>query len=212
MKLLPKETSSSGHQEPFSHKASGANRNSGPKRGQMVRTVQGQNETGIHLKQSNSETKNDSVERRNRIAEIVTATVETMGTELSAPALSLFVEDLAALSDDAIARALARCRREIRGQNGFPPTLTIADILDRAGISTPEQEVNAAADLAWAKAIACFYDCGDCPEQHLSHIKRDKLIAAGDVRLVHAVRIVGGWRRITETRPKDYGFLKRDFI
>src|ERR1019366_9122876 len=103
MKLLPEETSSPGHQKPFSHKASGANRNSGPKRGQMGRTVQEQNEIGIHLKQSNSETKNDSVERRNRITEMVAATVDTMGAELSAPALSLFVEDLAMLSDDVIA-------------------------------------------------------------------------------------------------------------
>jgi hypothetical protein len=133
-----------------------------------------------------------------------------MGTEIDPRALRLFVDDLEVLPDDAIQRALTRCRREIGG-NGYAPTLTIKDILDRAGISTPEQEVSAAGDLAWAKVIACFYDCGDCPEQHLSHIKRDKLMAAGDVRLVHAVRVVGGWRRITDTQPKDYSFLKRDF-
>ena len=142
---------------------------------------------------------------------MVTATVDVMGSELSVPALALFVTDLEKLPVEVVAHALARCRREIRGKNGFPPMLTIADVLDRAGISTLEQEVSAAGDLAWAKVIACFYDCGDCPEQHLSHIKRDKLMAAGDVRLVHAVRICGGWRRITETQPKDYGFLKRDF-
>jgi hypothetical protein len=154
---------------------------------------------------------NDSLDRRNRITEMLCATTEVMGTELSAAALSLFVEDLAALPIEVIAQALGRCRREIHGKNGFPPTMTIADVLDRAGISTPEQEVSAAADLAWAKVIACFYDCGDCPEQHLSHIKRDKVMASGDVRLVHAVRVCGGWRRITETRPREYSFLKRDF-
>ena len=148
--------------------------------------------------------------RRERIANQVTATVEVTGGKLSAQALIFFVEELERLPDAAIDRALARCRREI--SNDYGKTLTIKDVLDRAGISTPEQELSAAADLGWSKVIACFYDCGDCPEQHLSHIKRDKLMVSGDERLVHAVRICGGWRRITETRPKDYSFLKRDFI
>jgi hypothetical protein len=133
-----------------------------------------------------------------------------MGTEIDPRALRLFVDDLEVLPDGAIQCALTRCRREIGG-NGYAPTLTVKDILERAGISTPEHQISAAADLAWSKVIACFYDCGDCPEQHLSHTKRDAVMASGDVRLIHAVRISGGWRRITETRPKDYSFLKRDF-
>jgi hypothetical protein len=140
----------------------------------------------------------------------VIATVEVTGGKLSAQALIFFVEELECIPDAAIDRSLARCRREI--SNDYGKTLTIKDVLDRAGVSTPEQETSAAADLAWAEVVACFYDCGDCPEQHLSHIKRDNLMAAGDVRLLHAVRICGGWRRITETRPKDYGFLRRDFV
>ncbi len=102
------------------------------------RTQEAHGRSGIVLRsaQSSRETKSDSAARRNRIAEMVTATVEAMGAELSAPALNLFVEDLAELPDDAIACALARCRREIRGKNGFPPVLTIADVFDRAGVVT----------------------------------------------------------------------------
>ena len=147
--------------------------------------------------------------RRGRIANQVTATVEVTGGKLSAQALIFFVEELEPLPDEVIELALGRCRREIT--NDYGKTLTIKDVLDRAGIPTPEAELSAAGDLAWSTVIACFYDCGDCPEQHLSHIKRDKVMASGDVRLIHAVRIVGGWRRITETKPKDYSFLKRDF-
>jgi hypothetical protein len=57
------------------------------------------------------------------------ATAEATGMELSAPALNLFVEDLWPQSDEAIVCGLTR-RREIRGKNGFPPTLTIADVFE----------------------------------------------------------------------------------
>ena len=150
------------------------------------------------------------MERVNHIINRVKATAEVMGYPISAEALKLFAFDLLPYPDDRITEALVRCRREISTDYGR--RLCLKDVLDRLGVSTPQQETSAAADLAWSKVIACFYDCGDCPEQHLSHIKRDNLMAAGDVRLLHAVRICGGWRRITETRPRDYGFLKRDFV
>jgi hypothetical protein len=147
--------------------------------------------------------------RRERIANQVTATVEVTGGKLSAQALIFFVEELERVPDAAIDSALARCRREI--SNDYGKTLTIKDVLDRAGVSTPEQEIKAAADLAWANVMTCFYTNAYDGEQYLCDRKCDKLMAAGDVRLIHAVRVTGGWRRIGGTDPKDYGYLKRDF-
>src|SRR5664280_306515 len=93
--------------------------------------------------------------RRDRIANQVTATVEVTGGKLSAQALIFFVEELERIPDAAIDHALARCRREI--SNDYGKTLTIKDVLDRAGVSTPEQETSAAADMAWANVMTCFY-------------------------------------------------------
>ena len=44
-----------------------------------------------------------------------------------------FAFDLFAYPDEQIDYALVCCRREIRGRNGFPPQLTIGDVLDRIG-------------------------------------------------------------------------------
>src|SRR5262249_36720447 len=119
---------------------------------EMAKTAKGRNAIVLRSKQSNSETSNDSAERRNRIAEMVTATAEVMGTELSAPALNLFVEDLSQLSDEAIMHGLTRCRREIRGKKGFPPVLTIADVLDRAGVLSESEVEDAECRAAWDEA------------------------------------------------------------
>lgn len=151
-----------------------------------------------------------NLQRVNQIIDRVKATAEVMGCPISAEALELFAFDLLPYPDDRLAEALVRCRREISTDYG--KRLGIKDVLDRLGVVTPEQEVSAAADLAWVKITQCFYKCAECPEQHLSHKDRDRLMASGDARLVHAIRVCGGWHRITETRPKDYGFLKRDFV
>jgi hypothetical protein len=147
--------------------------------------------------------------KRREIAKLITAASELTGGKISAEALQMFVDELEGLSLEIVRRALHRCARELRME--FGQTLTLRDVLDRCGVLTPEQELAAAADVAWTKVLDCFYQCGDCPEQHLSQTKRDKLEREGGDRLRHAIRVVGGWGRITETRPEHYSFLKRDF-
>lgn len=129
---------------------------------------------------------------------------------MSTAALILFVDELESLPIDDIRKALQRCRRELKAEYG--QTLTLKDVLDRAGVIPPEQMQAAAADLAWASVMDCFYQCADCPEQHLSRSKQDKLMARGDARLEHAIRAVGGWRRLIETDPGYQGPLRKDFV
>lgn len=84
---------------------------------------------------------------------MVKTTAEAMGTELSPEALKLFAHDLFLLPDDVITQALARCRQEIRGRNGFPPTLTIADVLERTGLVNTVDIVDAAPMAAWDQVV-----------------------------------------------------------
>jgi hypothetical protein len=184
---------------------------------QQSKKAQGHSAIAPHLKQSSSGTQNDSVKRENWIAEIVAATVEAMGTELSAPALNLFVTDLLPLPDEAIVRSLARCRKEIRGKNGFPPTLTIADVFDRAGVLSETEVEDSECRAAWDEVQRYIsrhvvrnpqgvYEEGDfvgnrgrVPKPELSQRIRD------------TVRRVGGWPPLVNPPEADFPHVQRRF-
>jgi hypothetical protein len=146
---------------------------------------------------------------------MVAATVDTMGAELSAPALNLFVEDLAMLSDDVIAHALARCRREIRGRNGFPPTLTIADVLDRAGVVSETQVEEAECRAAWdvllphADKYIVNNVHGGYEEKH--YFGQSLEIPQLPDRIKDSLRRCGGWQAIKRMTNEDMPFVQRRF-
>jgi len=140
-----------------------------------------------------------------------------MGTELSAPALNLFVEDLSELSDEAIVRGLTCCRREIRGKNGFPAILTIADVLERAGVITQAEIEEAECRAAWDEmqryvARHVFRD------PHGTYVERDFEGNRGSIqtpplsqRLRDTVRRVGGWRAVVNPAEDDFPHVQRRF-
>jgi hypothetical protein len=161
---------------------------------------------------------------------MLTATVEVMGIELSEEALDLFVYDLSHLSDEAIAKALARCRREIRPINGFV-RLTIADVLDRAGILQGKQADAAEATIAWDTVTAFA-------KRHIERVPgggdhdyrvraasgpidwtdpkkpRSEMIPAPELgpRIEDSVRRIGGWATLKGMDESNYAFVKRDFV
>jgi hypothetical protein len=148
---------------------------------------------------------------------MVTATVEAMGTELSALALNVFVEDLAQLPDDAIARALTRCRREIRGKNGFPPVLTIADVLDRAGVLTEDQVEDSECRAAWDE-VQRYINRHVVRNPWGVYEEHDFVGSRGRVpkpelpdRLRDTIRRVGGWQAVVNPALDDYPHVQRRF-
>lgn len=182
-------------------------------------TQQAHERSGIVLRltQSSRKTRNDSAARRDRIAEMVTATVEAMGAELSAPALNLFVEDLAELPDDAVLCALTRCRREIRGKNGFPPVLTIADVFDRAGVASEGQVEDSECRAAW-DVVQRYVTRHVVRNPEGVYEERDFVGNRGRVprpelvqRIRDTVRRVGGWQAVVNPSPDDYPHVQRRF-
>jgi Domain of unknown function (DUF6475) len=157
----------------------------------------------------------DSHRHREEIAEMVTATAEVMGTELSTPALALFVADLEKLPIESLARALARCRREIRGRNGFPPTLTIADVQDRAGVVAESEAEDAEWQAAWDVALhhAGKYIItnpeGEYEEKH--YYGETVSIPELSQRIRDTVRRIGGWRAIKCMSNDDFPFVQKRF-
>ena len=140
-----------------------------------------------------------------------------MGTELSAPALSLFVEDLSQLSDDGIVRGLKRCRREIRGKNGFPPVLTIADVLERAGVITQAEIEESECRAAWDE-MQRYVSRHVVRDPHGTYIERDFVGNRGSVptpslsqRIRDTVRRVGGWRAVVNPAEDDFPHVQRRF-
>ena len=59
------------------------------------------------------------------LLEAVAVTAELCGRTFSEPAARVFVADLAAYPEDAVLKALTRCRKEVRG------ALTVADVVQR---------------------------------------------------------------------------------
>lgn len=72
------------------------------------------------------------------LLEAVAVTAELCGRTFSEPAARVFVADLAAYPEDAVLKALTRCRKEVRG------ALTVADVVQRIDDGRP------GADEAWA--------------------------------------------------------------
>jgi hypothetical protein len=146
---------------------------------------------------------------------MVAATAEVMGTELSSTALSLFVNDLAHLPDDVITHALARCRRELRGNNGYPPTLTIADVLERAGVVGESEAEDAEWQVAWDVAVrhASKYIVsnpeGEYEEKHYFGETID--IPKLPQRIGDTVRRIGGWRALKCITSDDFPFVQKRF-
>ena len=68
----------------------------------------------------------------------VAVTAELCGRTFSEPAARMFVSDLSAYPEDQVIRALARCRKEVRG------VLTVSDVVSRLDDGRP------GAEEAWA--------------------------------------------------------------
>jgi hypothetical protein len=146
---------------------------------------------------------------------MVTATAEVMGTELSTPALALFVADLEKLPIESVARGLARCRREIRGRNGFPPTLTIADVLDRAGVVAESEAKDAEWQVAWDVIVshASKYIISDPEGGYAERRYFGETIVIPELpqRIRDTVRRIGGWRAIKCMSNDDFPFVQKRF-
>lgn len=157
----------------------------------------------------------DSQKHREQIAEMITATAEVMGTELSPSALALFVTDLEKLPIESVAGALVRCRREMRGKNAFPPTLTIADVLDRAGVVVESEAEDAEWQVAWEVAVshASKYIVsnpeGEYEEKH--YFGETNVIPELPQRIRDTVRRIGGWRAIKCMSNDDFPFVQKRF-
>jgi len=157
----------------------------------------------------------DSQKHREQIAEMVTATVEVMGTELSPPALALFVTDLEKVPIESVAGALARCRREIRGRNGFPPILTIADVLNRAGVVVESEADEAEWQVAWDVAVRhaskhiVSNPEGEYEERH--YFGETTSIPELPQQIRDTVRRIGGWRAIKCMSNDDFPFVQKRF-
>ena len=188
-------------------------------KGMQMETLQqaarGPNATARHSKPSGDTMLSDSQKHREQIAEMVTATVEVMGTELSPPALALFVTDLEKLPIESVAGALARCRREIHGRNGFPPMLTIADVLGRAGVVAESETEDAEWQVAWDVAVhhASKYIItnpeGEYEEKH--YFGETIVIPELSQRIRDTVRRIGGWRAIKCMSNDDFPFVQKRF-
>ncbi len=68
------------------------------------------------------------------LLEAVAVTAELCGRTFSQPAAKIFVADLAGYSDAAVIKALAKCRREVKG------LLTVQDVVSRIDDGRPGAE------------------------------------------------------------------------
>lgn len=120
------------------------------------------------------------------------------------------------LPDDVIAHALARCRREIRGRNGFPPTLTIADVLDRAGVvsetQVEEAECRAAWDVLLRHADKWIISDVNGGYKEKSYFGQNLEIPKLPNRIKDSLRRCGGWRAIKCMTNQDIPFVQRRFF
>lgn len=73
------------------------------------------------------------------LLQAVAVTAELCGRTFSEGAARMFVQDLAAFPEDAVMRALTRCRREVKG------VLTVQDVISRVDDGRP------GAEEAWAQ-------------------------------------------------------------
>jgi hypothetical protein len=69
-----------------------------------------------------------------KLLEAVAVTAELCGRVFSEPAARVFVDDLGNYPEQAVIKALARCRREVRG------ALTVADVVSRLDDGRPGPE------------------------------------------------------------------------
>ena len=69
-----------------------------------------------------------------KLLEAVAVTAELCGRTFTPAGAAMFAEDLSGFSDDAVLKALSRCRREIRGQ------LTVQDVVSRIDDGRPGVE------------------------------------------------------------------------
>lgn len=69
-----------------------------------------------------------------QLLEAVAVTAELCGRVFSEPAARVFVNDLSGFPEPAVMKALARCRKEVRG------VLTVADVISRVDDGRPGPE------------------------------------------------------------------------
>jgi len=96
-----------------------------------------------------------------RILESLVVAAEMTGTELSKAAIRGMEMELNEYPEDAVLKALARCRRELKYK------LTLADIIERLSGS----DGRPAADEAWGKALLAF-------DEHASVVLNDDISRA----------------------------------
>lgn len=133
---------------------------------------------------------------------------------LSGIALRFFVDELEPLSDESIQLALGRCRREIGG-NGYAPTLTIKDVLDRAGVIAQDRLDDAECRAAW-DALLRYASKHIVSDVEGSYVPRhyfgvDTQVPKLDQRTADALRRIGGWAVIKTITADDYPFVQKRF-
>lgn len=176
------------------------------------------------------ESESETLRRAEQILTLLERTAAVMGAELPADddALLLMASDLARLPLPRVEHALARCRREIRGSNGFAPKLLLPDILDRADVVLGDQAEQAEATVAWDLVL----HVANKFLEHDSHRDTWKLrdrtqvrFEGGVAKLVIVEHIpeisqrvsdtvfrMGGWQNFRKIAPKNEPFIRKQFF
>jgi hypothetical protein len=108
-----------------------------------------------------------------KLLEAVAVTAELCGRVFSEPAARVFMADLSAYPEPAVIKALARCRREVRG------VLTVSDVVSRLDDGRPGPEeawsmlpISEAQTVVWTEEMRLAFGVAG------SLIRRGDMVAA----------------------------------
>jgi hypothetical protein len=121
--------------------------------------------------------------------------------QLTAQRIAIYVESLADLSDEQVARAV---QRSIRESKFFP---TIAELRDFAGLN-PTSNADAEARAAWDTLLKYV-------SRHVLSNPYGSYYADGgvlDQRIADSARRSGGWAAFKTMTPKEFPFLQKRFF
>lgn len=141
--------------------------------------------------------------------------MEAIGANpLSSIALRMFVDAAEPHTNAVIQDGLSRCAREIGG-NGYAPTLTIKDFLDRCGVVSQKDVDEAECRAAWDallryadKHIVADVEGRYGPRHYFGQVTVTPEL---EQRTSDSLRRVGGWPAIKTMTMDDYPFVQKRF-
>jgi hypothetical protein len=137
---------------------------------------------------------------------MLTVTAEAMQVELPSKAvLEVYLSDLSALSDEQLALALGRCRREIL--NTYGKFVSVAQILSMADVPLAEEVTDVEAGNAWEQLLL-HVDKHVQSEPEGSYFTRVPVDEVTD----RIVRRIGGWKVLKCRTNENIPFIRKDFV